>query len=85
MGDKTEWMRAELDKRGVDWWCGDGSESSTLWVSNSITWEYKVHYDGEPNWMGFLGACEYNITPAQAIAATLGADANPTQAESSGT
>lgn len=72
MGDKTELIRSELDKRRVDWWCGDGSECSTLWVSNGITWEYTVKSDGEPNWIGSLKASEYSITPEQAIQATLG-------------
>ena len=86
MGDMTEHFRDELDKLNVHWWEGDGNIwPSTCWESNGLTWEYVVEYDGEPNWRGYLWECFDAVTPEQAIAATLGADAKPTRAESSDT
>ena len=66
----TDELRRLLDDRGVDWWEGD-DERKTLWESNGLTWEYFNDENGDA-WLGFLGACEQDITPEQAIAATLG-------------
>lgn len=86
MGNMTEQFRNELDKLNVHWWEGAGSAwPSTCWESNGLTWEYVVKCDGEPNWRGYLWECFDTVTPEQAIAATLGADAKPMQAESSRT
>ena len=63
-------LRRMLDERGIHWWAGD-DERKTLWESNSLTWEYFSFENGDA-WLGFLGACEQDITPEQAIAATLG-------------
>lgn len=79
----TDELRRLLDERGVRWWAGE-DERKTLWESNGLTWEY-FNNENDDAWLGFLGACEQDIAPEQAIAATLGADAKPTQAESSGT
>ena len=66
----TDELRRLLDERGVDWREGD-DERKTLWESNGLTWEYFNDENGDA-WLGFLGACEQDITPEQAIAATLG-------------
>lgn len=66
----TEELRRMLDERGVEWWCGE-DERKTYWRSNDLTWEYFNDENGDA-WLGFLGACESDVTPAQAIAATLG-------------
>lgn len=68
----TDELRRMLDERGVHWWVGE-DERKTLWESNGLTWEYFNDENGDA-WLGFLGACEQDITPAQAIAATLGAE-----------
>ena len=66
----TDELRCMLDERGIKWWEGD-DERKTLWESNGLTWEYFNDENGDA-WLGFLGACEQDITPEQAIAATLG-------------
>ena len=70
MTSATERLRALLDERGVEWWCGE-DERKTYWRSNGLTWEYFNDENGDA-WLGFLGACESDVTPEQAIAATLG-------------
>lgn len=66
----TDELRRMLDERGVHWWAGE-DERKTLWESNGLTWEY-FNDENSDAWLGFLGACEQDITPEQAIAATLG-------------
>lgn len=66
----TDELRRLLDEHGVHWWVGE-DERKTLWESNGLTWEYFNDENGDA-WLGFLGACEQDITPEQAIAATLG-------------
>lgn len=66
----TEELRRLLDERGIHWWAGV-DECKTLWESNGLTWEY-FNYENGHTWFGFLSACEQDITPEQAIAATLG-------------
>ena len=66
----TDELRRLLDERGIHWWAG-ADERKTLWESNGLTWEYFNDENGDA-WLGFLGACEQDITPEQAIAATLG-------------
>lgn len=68
----TAILQRLLDERGVKWWEGD-DERKTLWESNGLTWEYFNDDNGDA-WLGFLGACEQDITPEQAIAATLGSE-----------
>ena len=68
----TERLRALLDERGVEWWAGDGEcDRKTHWESNGLTWEYFNDDNGDA-WLGFLGACEHDVSPEQAIYATLG-------------
>ena len=66
----TTTLRRLLDERDIHWWAGE-DERKTLWKSNGLTWEYFNDENGDA-WLGFLGACEQDITPEQAIAATLG-------------
>ena len=66
----TDELRRMLDERGWHWWAGD-DERKTLWESNGLTWEYFNDENGDA-WLGFLGACEQDIAPEQAIEATLG-------------
>ena len=72
MTSATERLRALLDERGVEWWAGDGEcDRKTHWESNGLTWEYFNDDNGDA-WLGFLGACEQDVSPEQAIYATLG-------------
>ena len=66
----TDELRRLLDERCIHWWAG-ADEHKTLWESNGLTWEYFNNENGDA-WLGFLSACEQDITPEQAIAATLG-------------
>ena len=66
----TEELQRLLDERGIHWWAG-ADDHKTLWESNGLTWEYFNDENGDA-WLGFLGACEQDITPEQAIAATIG-------------
>ena len=80
----TDVLRRMLDERGVEWWqkkrhtcwkVGKGQEVEMwrAWEAHDGSLTLKVDYI-------------YDLTPEQAIAATLGAtDAKPTQAKSSGT
>ena len=61
----TDELRRMLDERGWHWWAGD-DERKTLWESNGLTWEYFNDENGDA-WLGFLGACEQDIAPEQAI------------------
>lgn len=69
----TDELRAQLDKRGVEWDADDeimddGSISQvTYWYSNDIEWSA----DGRDEYLAFDAV--QLITPEQAIAATLGA------------
>ena len=66
----TDELRRLLDERGVEWWEGE-DERKTHWRSNGLTWEYFNTENGDA-WLGFLGACESDISPEQAVEATLG-------------
>ena len=70
MTNAADELQRLLDERGIHWWEGE-DERKTLWESNGLTWEYFNDENGDA-WLGFLGACEQDITPEQAIAATLG-------------
>lgn len=68
-----------LDKRGVRWWSGQDLAThfeSTCWESGGLTWEYASNDHGQPGWVAFLSACESDVTPEQAVAATVGFDSN---------
>ena len=68
----TDELRRLLDERGVEWWAGeDECDRKTHWESSGLTWEYYNDENGDA-WLGFLGACESDVSPAQAIDATLG-------------
>lgn len=70
----TDELRKLLDEHGIHWWAGDGElDRKTHWESSGLTWEYFNDGNGDA-WLGFLGACESDITPGQAIAATLGVE-----------
>ena len=73
----TDVLKRMLDERGIHWWAGT-DEHKTLWESNGLTWEYFNDENGDA-WLGFLGACEQDITPEQAIAATLGTKRDRTE------
>ena len=66
----TDELRKLLDERGVKWREGE-DERKTHWVANGLTWEYFNNENGD-SWLGFLGVCESDVTPEQAIVATLG-------------
>ena len=68
----TELLCELLDERGVKWWEGE-DERKTHWEANGLTWEYFNDENGDA-WLGFLGVCESDVTPEQAIAATLGSE-----------
>ena len=72
MTSATDELRRLLDERGVEWWAGeDECDRKTHWESSGLTWEYYNDENGDA-WLGFLGACESDVSPAQAIDATLG-------------
>lgn len=71
----TELLHKLLDERGVKWWEGE-DERKTHWVANGLTWEYFNNENGDA-WLGFLEVCESDVSPEQAIAATLGSDSHP--------
>lgn len=84
MNDATEELRRLLDERGVEY--ETYIERPTGF--EHVKWNFNEHGSadfnlefGEP-WLTMYGVIS---DPEQAIAATLGADAKPTQAESSGT
>ena len=70
MESSTKVLRKLLDERGVEWREGD-DERKTHWESSGLTWEYFNDENGDA-WLGFLGVCESDVSPEQAIAATLG-------------
>lgn len=65
MGKPTECVRAMLKDFGIHWWAGE-SEDQTRWKGGGLTWEFEEGVGAT-----FLGACENDVTPEQAIAATL--------------
>ena len=68
----TDDLRALLNERGVEWCAGeDEYDRKTHWESNGLTWEYFNDDNGDA-WLGFLGACESDVSPEQAVEATLG-------------
>lgn len=82
----TDELRRLLDERGIEW--EDGGEGLTIIPAQDgvpRAWTVNTWPSGKD-----MGDClwvqnRHPLTPEQAIAATLGADAKPTQAESSGT
>lgn len=77
----TERLRALLDERGVEHY--DGTET-TLWGYEPTSESAGVYrFAADETSGGRMQVRMFNCTPEQAITATLGADAKPTQAESS--
>ena len=73
--DATKQLRAMLDERGVEWrktphYSSDSVDNETVFCGEGIEWLAHDHLNGR---LG-LKTLRYEITPAQAIAATLGAD-----------
>lgn len=63
----TERLRAMLDERGVEWWDPYGDGECTRWQANGLTWEYCSDAV-----LGLLAVVENDVTPEQAVEATLG-------------
>lgn len=69
----TERLRALLDERGVEWrktphYSSESQDNETVFEGNGIEWYANDHLNGR---LG-LRAVRYEVTPEQAIAATLG-------------
>lgn len=76
----TEQLRKLLDERGVEWrktphYSSDSVDNETVFCGEGIEWLAHDHLNGR---LG-LKTLRYEITPAQAIAATLG-DSDATRA-----
>lgn len=70
----TDELRQMLDERGAEWDYGITGATTTRFSVNGIDLTFTPMRDGL--------VCSTILTPEQAIAATLGVDAKPTQAES---
>ena len=70
----TEKFRAMLDERGIEWHDTKiGRGYITVYVANGITWTVTEHSSGSLTIRGSAGEhITEGITPAQAIAATVG-------------
>ena len=69
----TEILRRLLDERGVEWrkaphYSGESHDNETIFEGNGIEWYTNDHMNGR---LG-LRALRYEVTPEQAIEATLG-------------
>lgn len=69
----TDELRRLLDERGVEWrkaphYSGESQDNETIFEGNGIEWYTNDHMNGQ---LG-LRALRYEVTPAQAIDATLG-------------
>ena len=69
----TEEMRRMLDERGVEWrkaphYSGESQDNETIFEGNGIEWYANDHLNGR---LG-LRTARYEVTPEQAIDATLG-------------
>ena len=70
----TDELRRLLDERGVEWrktphYSSESQDNETIFEGNGIEWYANDHLNGR---LG-LRTARYEVTPAQAIAATLGA------------
>ena len=83
----TNELRRLLDERGVEWkeYKFNPWTDTTAWDIDTSDPRYGVEAGFEEFDDGVTLLRFWNATPEQAIAATLGADAKTTQAESSGT
>ena len=71
----TDELRRLLDERGVEWrkaphYSGESQDNETIFEGNGIEWYTNDHMNGR---LG-LRALRYEVTPEQAIEATLGSD-----------
>ena len=69
----TDELRRLLDERGVEWrrtphYSSESQDNETVFEGNGIEWYANDHLNGR---LG-LRAVRYEVTPEQAIAATLG-------------
>jgi len=69
----TDELRRLLDERGVEWrktphYSSESQDNETIFEGNEIEWYANDHLNGR---LG-LRALRYEVTPAQAIDATLG-------------
>ena len=69
----TERLRALLTERGVEWrkaphYSSESQDNETIFVGNGIEWYANDHMNGR---LG-LRALRYEVTPEQAVEATLG-------------
>lgn len=69
----TEKLRRLLDERGVEWrrtphYSSESQDNETVFAGDGIEWYANDHLNGR---LG-LRALRYEVTPAQAIDATLG-------------
>ena len=69
----TDELRKLLDERGVEWrktphYSSESQDNETIFEGNGIEWYANDHLNGR---LG-LRAARYEVTPAQAIEATLG-------------
>lgn len=63
----TEDLRRLLDEAGVEWHDDGYATTCTVWTANGITW-HGLWRDGS------IELLAHHLTPAQAIAATVGRD-----------
>ena len=73
MTSATERLRALLDERGVEWrktphYSSESQDNETVFEGNGIEWYANDHMNGR---LG-LRALRYEVTPEQAVEATLG-------------
>lgn len=71
----TDELRRLLDERGVEWrkaphYSGESQDNETIFEGNGIEWYTNDHMNGR---LG-LRALRYEVTPQQAVEATLGSD-----------
>ena len=71
----TDELRRLLDERGVEWrkaphYSGESQDNETIFEGNGIEWYTNDHMNGR---LG-LRALRYEVTPEQAVEATLGSD-----------
>jgi len=71
----TDELRELLDERGVEWrktphYSSESQDNETVFEGNGIEWYANDHLNGR---LG-LRTARYEVTPEQAVAATLGPD-----------
>jgi len=69
--DGKDTVSGLLEKRGVRWWSENDLAArfeGTCWESGGLTWGYVSN-----GCLSHLAACESDVTPEQAVVATVGA------------